>query len=137
MMDGNRLLTAEEVVLVAVGGFVGANSRFLVALLWSGLGGTLVVNALGSFLLGIVVYEARYTGFLSERTQLVVATGFLSSFTTYSTFVLQSAQAPPLLLVGNVIGSYTLGFAGVFLGREVAGLVKQWSTPGVSGSDVN
>lgn len=133
MSDGTRFLRLEVIALVATGGFVGANARYLVALLWPGLGGTLVANALGSFALGVVVYEARYTGLLSERTHYVVATGFLSSFTTYSTFVLQSVQAPLPLLAGNVVGTYVLGFAGVLAARSIAGVFEQWAEPSVAG----
>ena len=57
---------------------------------------------------------------LAAETRAVVATGFLSSFTTYSTFALQSAQAPPAWLVANVVANYALGFAGVLLGRSIA-----------------
>lgn len=47
------------------------------------------------------------------RTRLIATTGFLSSFSTDSTFALESLQAPPSLLVANVFASYALGFGGV------------------------
>ena len=125
MPDDHPLLTLEVAVLVAVGGFAGANLRYLVSLFVPGIPGTLAVNVAGSLLLGFLVYEARYTGLLADRTRLVVGTGFLSSFTTYSTFVLESASAPFALLVGNVVGSYALGFAGVLVGRAAARRVEQ------------
>jgi CrcB protein len=119
-MSERLLRRAETVVLVAIGGFVGANSRYLVGLFAPGLPGTLVANVTGSFLLGFVVYEAAYTNHLSERGRLVLTTGFLSSYTTYSTFALETVRTAPLLGVANVGGNYAFGLAGVLLGRWVA-----------------
>jgi CrcB protein len=105
---------------VAIGGFAGANLRYAAGLLAPGLPGTLAVNAVGSFLLGVVLYEAIYAGVLSRRTRTLLATGFLSSFTTYSTFAVQTVQSEPALLLANVAANYALGFAGVLAGRAVA-----------------
>jgi len=120
MSDEHPLLKLETAALIAIGGFAGSNLRYFVDLLQPGMGGTLVVNTLGSFVLGFLLYEAVHAGLLAGRTRLVAATGFLSSFTTYSTFALETAQAPPALLGANVLGSYALGFAGVLVGRELA-----------------
>jgi len=93
-----------------------------------GLPGTLAVNALGSFALGFVLYETMYSGVLASETRAVVSTGFLSSLTTYSTFAVQTAQSPPLFLVGNILANYALGFAGVVAGRALALRVdERWS----------
>ncbi|MFB6170899.1 MAG: fluoride efflux transporter CrcB [Haloarculaceae archaeon] len=120
MADDHPLQTLEALVLIAVGGFVGANLRYAVAQVVPGLGGTLLANVSGSVVLGFLLYEALYTGVLAERTRVVLGTGFLSSFTTYSTFVVQSVQAGPVLFVGNVAATYALGFAGVLVGRRLA-----------------
>lgn len=122
-MDDERnhpLATVETFVLVAIGGFVGSNLRYLVDRVAAGPEGTLLVNVAGSFALGFVLYEALYSGILTGRTRLVVATGLLSSLTTYSTFVLETATATPRVLVANVLASYALGFAGVLAGRSLA-----------------
>ncbi|EMA38156.1 fluoride efflux transporter CrcB [Halococcus hamelinensis] len=125
MPDTHPLRTLESVVLIAIGGFSGANCRYFVATLVPGPVGTLAVNVLGSFVLGFVLYEAIYTGILAERTQLVLTTGFLSSLTTYSTFGVQTVLLDaPLLMVGNVVATYVLGFAGVFAGRALARRVE-------------
>ncbi|GGL67993.1 CrcB family protein [Halocalculus aciditolerans] len=127
-MSRHPLLTVEVVVLVAIGGFAGANLRYLAAELLPGLPGTLLANVLGATLLGFLLYEAELTGLLAERTHVVVGTGFLSSFTTYSTFVVQSLQQSPLLLAGNVVATYALGFAGVLVGRRAARAVDaRWA----------
>jgi CrcB protein len=128
-MGERPLVRVETAALVAVGGFAGANLRFLAGQAVAGLWGTLVVNVLGSFLLGFLVYEAELAGVLSRRSRVVLATGFLSSFTTYSTFALEAATASPATAIAYVAGSYGLGFAGVLAGRAVAGQV----TPASSG----
>ncbi|EMA42177.1 hypothetical protein C448_11621 [Halococcus morrhuae DSM 1307] len=121
MSGPHPLRTLESIALIAIGGFAGANLRFLVARLLPGAGGTLLVNVVGSFVLGFVLYEARYTGILTERARLVLATGFLSSLTTYSTFALQTTLlARPLWMVANVLATYALGFSGVLAGRTLA-----------------
>lgn len=115
-----HLERAETAVLVGIGGFAGANLRYFLALALPDLSGTLAANALGSLALGFVLYEAYHVGVLADRTRVVAATGFLSSFTTYSTFALETALASPLVLVGNVALNYALGFAGVLVGRTAA-----------------
>jgi CrcB protein len=118
----------ESVALIAIGGFAGSNLRYFTGFLLPGMQGTVVVNTLGSFALGFVLYETIYSGTLASETQAVVSTGFLSSFTTYSTFALQSAQAAPIWLIVNVVANYALGFTGVLVGRSLARLVaRRWS----------
>jgi CrcB protein len=125
MTDHRPLVRIESLVLVALGGFVGANLRYALTVV-PAPGGTLVANVLGSTLLGFMLYEALYTGVLSEATHRILATGLLSSLTTYSTFALETVQlagTAPLLGVGNALANYCLGFAGVLLGRAIAGRV--------------
>ncbi|WP_435079352.1 fluoride efflux transporter FluC [Halococcus sp. AFM35] len=120
-MADHPLRTLEAVALIAIGGFAGSNLRYLVARVLPGVGGTLLVNIVGSFVLGFLLYEARYTGILTQRARLVLTTGFLSSLTTYSTFALQTALLDsPGWMVANVFTTYTLGFSGVLAGRALA-----------------
>ncbi|EFW92274.1 integral membrane protein [Haladaptatus paucihalophilus DX253] len=126
--ETHPLARVESIVLIAIGGLAGSNLRYFTESLFGGMHGILIVNAIGSFVLGFVLYETLYSGVLANETRAVVSTGFLSSFTTYSTFVLQSAQAAPIWLALNVIANYTLGFSGVFLGRSLARHVDwRWS----------
>ena len=113
----------EPVLLVAVGGFVGAVLRYVVsgALPGGFPWGTLAVNVAGSFALGVLLYEARLADLLTPETRLVVGTGFLSSFTTYSTFAVQTASLSPMFAVLNVGANYVLGIVAVLLGRRVVG----------------
>ena len=120
MSGTHPLRTLESIALIAIGGFAGSNLRYFVARVIPSLGGTLVVNVVGSFVPGFVFYEAIHTGVLAERTRVVV-TGFLSSLTTYSTFALQTAVLRrPAWIVANVLATYCLGLAGVLAGRSLA-----------------
>ena len=117
---------AEPLALIAVGGFVGAALRHAVAV---GLPaafpwGTLVANVAGTFLLGILLYEAHLADVLSVETRLVVGTGFCSSFTTYSTFAAETVGLAPGWAAANVVANYALGFGAVLLGQ----LVARWSS---------
>ncbi|MGB9964797.1 CrcB family protein [Halobacterium hubeiense] len=119
-MASDRRPALAAVALVAVGGFAGANLRYAVSLLAPGLTGTLAVNAAGSFALGALVYAAANSDPLGERARRLLGTGLLSSLTTYSTFAVQTAAAPPALLAANVAANYALGFLGVLAGRALA-----------------
>ncbi|MEF8851518.1 MAG: CrcB family protein [Haloarculaceae archaeon] len=118
-VQNHPLRSLERVALVAIGGFAGSNLRYFVDLLVGGLGATLVVNAAGSFALGLLVYGVADSEALAPETRSVLATGFLSSLTTYSTFALETVQSTPLWFLANVVASYALGFAGVLAARVV------------------
>ncbi|MHA1539020.1 MAG: fluoride efflux transporter CrcB [Alphaproteobacteria bacterium] len=79
---------------VGLGGALGAMSRFSVGhfgmLLW-GTGfpyGTLVVNVLGSFLIGVIAGLDAFAFHIPREVKLLLITGFLGGFTTFSTFSL-------------------------------------------------
>ena len=121
MSDTAIVPRLETLALIGVGGFAGANLRFFTLGLLPDELALLVVNVLGSAVLGFLVYEAQYTGLVDRKSRIVFTTGFLSSLTTYSGFALQSATAGGIAGFGAiVIGTYTLGFGGVLVGRTVA-----------------
>jgi CrcB protein len=131
MSRQHPLVTLETVVVIAMGGALGANVRYAIGLVLPGLGGTFVANVVGCFLLGFIVYEARGTSLLSNRSRLLFGTGFLSSLTTYSTFAVETARASLALGAANVAGNYAVGFAAVLLGRAAAARVRA-DPPGVN-----
>ncbi len=114
------LVTVESLALIAAGGALGANARYLVGLGVTGLGGTFLANVTGCFLLGFLVYEQRYAGLLAGRSRLLFGTGFLSSYTTYSTFALETVLATPLVGLAYILASYAVGLLAVVVGRGVA-----------------
>ncbi len=106
--------------LVAAGGFLGAVTRYGVDVAAgdvTGLG-TLLVNVLGSFVLGLLV-----TRVVDVRIRLLVGTGLVSSFTTYSTFAADAVALGTIAGTGYVVGSYATGFlaavGGLAVGRRL------------------
>lgn len=87
-----------QIVLVAAGGAVGSSLRYLVgvwAIRVAGLAfpwGTLAVNVAGCFLIGFLaeLIDRRFGG--STALRLLVVTGFLGGFTTFSAFSLETAS---------------------------------------------
>ena len=121
MAPDHPLVRLETLALIAVGGFAGSNLRFFAMGAVSDVPSIVLVNAVGSAVLGFLVYEAEYAGHIGSQTRTLFATGFLSSLTTYSTFALQAASAAtPLAIGGIVAANYCLGIAGVLAGRALA-----------------
>lgn len=81
-----------KLFLVIVGGGLGSGARYLVSTwMLARLGpgfpwGTLTVNVAGSFLLGALAQLGLSTSVISVEGRLLLASGFLGGFTTYSTF---------------------------------------------------
>jgi CrcB protein len=114
--------------MVAAGGMIGAVLRYLVsvaAVKLAGHGfpiGTLFVNVLGSFAMGVLVAAMALSWNASQEVRLFLAVGLLGSFTTFSTFsldvyTLYERQAYAALI------AYALGSFALSLGSLVLGLV--------------
>jgi fluoride exporter len=123
-----------HLLIVAAGGAVGAASRHLVnlaALRIAGLTfpwGTLTVNITGSFLMGVFIeLLARRSG-ASAELRLLVATGILGGFTTFSAFSLDVAvlwergahAAAAGYVAASVAGAVAALFAGLTIARGFA-----------------
>jgi len=82
----------ERFLIVCLGGAAGTGARYLVSgwaltLLGSSFPyGTLIVNVLGSFLLGALMHIGISAEWMSPNARLALTTGVLGGFTTYSTF---------------------------------------------------
>jgi len=124
MTESHPLLTVETLVLIGLGGFAGSNLRYFVGTLLPGLQGTLLVNTVGSFALGFLLYEAMHLGVIAGETKLAATTGFISSFTTYSTFAVETALTPQWA-VANVAATYALGFLGVLAARQAVDVLDR------------
>ena len=113
------------VLLVALGGALGAVTRLLVGMAFArrfGTAwpwGTLFINLSGCFL--IAVFAARLQ---SEALRYFLPIGFVGAYTTFSTFefetlrLFEAGQAAAAL--AYVLTSNVLGFAAVLLGGWVA-----------------
>ncbi len=124
-------MTAVIVVLVSVAGGFGAAARMLVDGVISATRpdgspvGTAVINLSGSLVLGLVAGLALRHG-LTPEWQLVIGTGFLGGYTTFSTAscdtvrLIQQRQTTAALLngFGLLFASVTLAGLGLWLGSR-------------------
>ena len=82
----------KTIIAVGLGGFIGSVLRYLVSRLTAGVDfaslplGTLTVNVLGCFVLGLLTGLFERTGNLSPELRLLLTTGVCGGFTTFSTF---------------------------------------------------
>ena len=134
-----------QLIAVALGGACGAVVRFLMSTglyQWLGRGfpyGTLVVNVVGSFLIGLLTEALilqRIAITLEYRAAILV--GFIGAFTTFSTFSLEtiylieqgSLNKAVLNIVVSVFGCLLAVWIGLLCGRTLflySGGVIHWS----------
>ena len=117
----------KEILLVFCGGGVGSVARYLVNLNitrmlgWTFPFGVMFINISGSFLMGLVAgYFLGRTDALSQDMRLLLATGILGGYTTFSAYSLDAAnlmQRGEVGLAGTYIaGSVVLSISGLFCG---------------------
>ncbi|MEA2027005.1 MAG: fluoride efflux transporter CrcB [Chloroflexota bacterium] len=118
-------------VFIAVGGAAGAVSRYLIGGWVEELTGgrfpwgTFIVNISGSFFLGVVFALAMDRAIVSPEIRVPLMIGFIGSYTTFSTLMLESwrlvEEGDYLFMFGNLLGSVVIGMlaviAGLALGR--------------------
>ncbi len=115
----------KQLVLVFIGGGFGSIARYVLSKYFNndvtGIPyGTFIANILGSLLIGLILGFAAKNEALNSNQTLLLATGFCGGFTTFSTFAyenhvfLKSGDFMNFFLYA--VGSFILGFAGVFLG---------------------
>jgi fluoride exporter len=97
-------------IFIALGGATGAVSRYLLATwahgLWEGRWpvGTLLVNVLGSFAIGIVYVLLAEKQVIHPDWRGVLMVGFLGAFTTFSTFSLEAISLIEAGHLGHALG---------------------------------
>ena len=118
-----------QFLLVCLAGGLGSGARYLTGLAakrWLGDAlpfGTLLVNLVGCFLIAVVLESA--TAALTPAHRLVIASGFLGGFTTYSAFnydllrfVTEGALGKAAVyLLATTIGCAVAGVGGLWLAR--------------------
>jgi len=121
----------KHVLLVGLGGLAGSISRYLLqqTILKHYVTifplGTFTVNMLGSLMIGLIFGLANRYAWMSQEIRLLLAVGFMGSFTTFSTFAFDNYI---LLREGNygqfggyaiasIIASITLALFGFLIGK--------------------
>lgn len=115
---------------VFAGGGIGAVARYTAGIqaakLW-GVNfpyGTLLINILGSFLIGVIAsYFTLFSNTANQDLRLFLIVGILGGFTTFSSFSLETLilmqRGELLLALGYVLLSVFISLAMVFVGFEV------------------
>lgn len=121
-----------KLLYIALFGGAGCVSRYLVsgwvyALAGRGLPyGTMAVNIIGSFLLGLITEASLRSAALSPELRMGLTVGFMGGFTTFSTFSFETVRlieegslgAAGINIIINVVVCITFCFAGIWLARQ-------------------
>lgn len=122
-----------QLLWVGLGGFLGSVGRFVISGLFNRLSpalafptGTLAVNILGCFLIGLIHGLAESRNMLGTDTRIFLFIGVLGGFTTYSTFGFESLallkDGAMLKASANIIIHVFVGLAAVWLGDTLGRL---------------
>jgi CrcB protein len=118
---------------VGVGGFLGANARYALAVWLTGRWGTafpwatFVINVTGSLAIGVLLTLLTEKLALDPAWRLLLVVGFLGGYTTFSSYTFEAlalgAAGEWLLALAYVLGSNGVGlvaaYGGVLLARAV------------------
>jgi len=118
---------------VGLGGFLGANARYvlggIVSERWGTIFplGTFVINITGCFILGFFMAFAQERPWVNPNARLMFAVGFVGAYTTFSTYSYESIrliqEREVMLAMVNLIGSVLAGgvavIAGMVLGEWI------------------
>lgn len=124
-----------DIVIVGTGGFIGAAARHVLGT-WLMLAtgqdrfpvGTLAINVLGCALIGVFAALAEHLPGLNGPARLLLVTGVLGGFTTFSAFgleaVLMLRRGDSGLAITYVAASLLLGLAAVWLGMKAVAIAR-------------
>jgi len=125
----------ERFILICLGGAIGTALRYLtsgIAARWLGADfpyGTLIVNVVGSFLIGLIQQVGTATLLIPDTTRLFLTVGIMGGLTTYSSFSYETVRLVQMGAWGqawiNVLVTTALCvgvcFLGIAAGRLVVG----------------
>ena len=118
-----------NIICVGCGGFLGAISRYIISIYTSKQFlfkiplGTLIVNVLGGFLIGLIMELTIKNNFISPQLKLFLTTGIMGGLTTFLTFSYETIvlikEGNILLAILNILLNLILSLLGVVLGNIV------------------
>jgi CrcB protein len=123
----------QNYVIIGLGGFLGAVTRYAVSL-WIGQRwgrgfplGTFFINISGSFLIALVMSLSTERLMISPQWRLFLAVGFLGAYTTFSTFELETGNLlrdGEWIIAGlNVVLSVVAGFIALKTGEVISRMI--------------
>jgi len=120
----------KDFLAISVAAILGANLRYVLSRMAAReFGpvfpyGTLIINVLGSFIVGLFVIWTTERVLVDPRWRLVVVVGFCGSFTTFSSYAFETMsffeQGQWGLMLANFIGNNLLCLGGALAGMAVA-----------------
>jgi fluoride exporter len=115
---------------VSLGGVVGASSRYAMSRFAAKVlstnfpYGTLIINFIGSFILGWLMIWSTERALVDPRWRLLIAIGFCGSYTTFSSYAFESfsylEQGHWLLFASNVVANNVFCLLAVLGGAALA-----------------
>jgi fluoride exporter len=122
-----------KIILILIGGSLGALCRYgvnlLTAKLWGSAfpWGTLTVNLVGCFLIGLVFGLAERVNWVTPLFRLFFVTGFLGALTTFSSFAVETVNLSQaglrfpaaVNLISNNLGGLVLVLLGLGLAKQL------------------
>lgn len=132
-MESGRVGMFQNILSVGIGGFIGAIIRFLLigwaerffptSILKGYVSGVLLVNTIGCFLMGVMIYLLSEQDYLPTSIRLFLVVGILGSLTTFSsfgeeTFILLREGHHTMVFL-NICGHLVIALGAVFLGYYV------------------
>ncbi len=119
-----------KLLAIGVGGFLGSILRYVIGKSVDGKmntlfpWGTLSVNVVGSFIIGMVYMLAMRKVGITENWRMFLGTGFCGGFTTFSAFAWENVNLLDQKLVGTSVmyisASITLGLLAIVAGGWVS-----------------
>jgi CrcB protein len=120
----------KDFLAISVAAVVGANLRYLLSRLATlELGsvfpyGTLFINIVGSFIVGLFVIWTTERALVDPRWRLLVVVGFCGSFTTFSSYAFETMayfeHGQWGLMLANILSNNILCLGGALAGMAVA-----------------
>ena len=120
----------KDILAISVAAILGANLRFLLSRLAAReFGpifpyGTLIINVLGSFIVGFFIIWTTERVLINPRWRLLVVVGFCGSFTTFSGYAFETIaylqQGQWALMLTNILSHNLLCLGGALAGMALA-----------------